>query len=379
MKYAPLILRNLLRNRRRTLLTALAIGLAIFTYTSLSSLPYVISHVVTTPRSARRIVSINQAGFFFLLPESYERKIASIRGVVAVSGIAYFGGIYHSPSDQLGVAVDADAVEAIWPDWGITSTRAKEFAFSRTACLVPPPMLHKYGWRIGQTIVLKGTVYPVELSLHIVDTLASGAPADTLLFRRDYLDEVLGETGRINAYYILVDRPENVPAVIAAIDETFANSSAETRSASEKEFVGSFFDLRTLIIALKTFAAVAIGAMSVVALNTMAMAVRERRAEFAVMRALGFSSSLIAELLVAESLVIGLCGGVAGSALAYAVARVLPFSIAALGPVDLFEILPLQLLARAMAISALIGTAAGMLCLASLFRRSVAESMRESV
>jgi putative ABC transport system permease protein len=177
---------------------------------------------------------------------------------------------------------------------------------------------------------------------------------------------------------VLVDNPGRTAFTIAAIDKIFANSSYETKSASEAVFVESMlFDLKSLVLALKGFAAVAIGAMSLVALNTMAMAVRERRSEFAVMRALGFGPEILAALVVAESIAIGLLGWVAGAALAYALARLLPFSMLALGPIDLFEILPLQLLARALGVSVVIGLSAGVLCLPGMLRRPVTQALRE--
>ncbi len=376
MKYARLVLRNLARNTRRTVLTVFAVGLAVFTYTTLAGLPYLAKHLVSTPASARRIVSMNKSGFVFPLPEAYRRKILGIPHVAAVSGLAYFGGRYRSPSDQLGIAVDADAAETLWPDWGLTKERAALFRGMRTACLVPRPMMRKYGWRSGEQIVLKGTLYPVDLSLHIVDVLGAKAPPDTLLFRRDYLDEVLGGSGHINAYYSIVDRPDALPTVIGAIDETFANSSAETLSGSEASWVSSFFDLRTLLLALDGIAMAAVIAMSLVAANTMAMAVRERRAEIAIMRALGFAPGLVATLTLAESAAMGLAGGMAGCAAAYAFATVLPFSILAVGPIDLFDILPLAVLARGFGLSVLIGIAAGAVALGGLGRRTVADSLR---
>ena len=376
MKYAPLVLRNLSRNRRRSCLTALAIGLAAFTYTTLSGLPYLMSHVISTPASARRVVTTSKSGFMFSLPESYRRKIQSLPHVRAVSGIAYLGGIYRSPSDQLGIAVDADAAAEMWPDWGINQHRAQLFSALRTACLVPEAMMRKYGWTVGQTINLKGTVYPVDLSLKIVDTLPSSAPADTLLFRRDYMDELLGDQGRINAYYVMVSRDDDVASVVAAIDETFANSADETTSESEAAWVSSFFDLRTLFRALNAVAALAIVAMSLVAANTMMIALRERGAEMAVMRAVGFRPSTIAALVVAESGVIGIAGGVVGCLIAYTFARLIPFSMLSLGPIDLFEILPLQVMVVALGLAALIGAAAGIMCLPAILRKSVAAGLR---
>ncbi|MGA7869917.1 MAG: ABC transporter permease [Candidatus Binatus sp.] len=376
MKYARLVWRNLSRNVRRTTLTIFAIALAVFTYSTMASLPYLVSHLVSSPTSERRLVAMNKSGFFYPLPAAYRQKIEAIPHIEAVSALTYFGGIYRSPSDQIGIAVDADAAGTLWPDWGIARERAALFQRTRTGCLVSPAMMHKYGWKIGEHIILKGTVYSTDVSLVIADQLGDGAPPDTLLFRRDYLDEVLGAGARVNAYYAIADRKQDVPAAIASIDETFANSSAETYSASEASWVSSFFDLRTLLLILSTVAGAVVFAMSLVALNTMVMAMRERRGEIAVMRVLGFGPSLIVALTLTESTAIGLAGGIAGCAAAFAMAKLIPGSMLPLGPVDLFAILPPAVLARAMALAVLIGVVAGSIPAANFARRGIVESIR---
>jgi putative ABC transport system permease protein len=376
MKYARLVLRNLSRNVRRTSLTTFAIALAVFTYSTLASLPYLAQHLTSSPTSERRVVTMNKSGFFYPLPAAYRQKIEAIPHLEAVTALTYFGGIYRSPSDQLGIAVDADAAGTLWPDWGITPERAALFERTRTACLVPPAMMHKYEWKIGQHINLKGTVYPVDVSLVIADQLGEKAPPDSLLFRRDYLQEILGGGGSINAYYAIVDRKEEIPSAIASIDETFANSSAETNSASEASWVTSFFDLSTLVLTLSTVAVAVVFAMSLIAANTMLMAMRERRKEIAVMRALGFGPALVVALTLAESTAIGLVGGIAGCATAYATAKLLPFSLLPLGPLDLFSILPPSVLVRALSIAVLIGVGAGLIPSVTLARRGIVESLR---
>lgn len=378
VKYAWLVLRNLSRNRRRTGLTIFAIALAVFTYSTLASLPYLAAHLVSSPTAERRLVAMNKSGFFYPLPATYRRKIEAIPHVEAVTGLTYFGGIYRSPSDQIGIAVDADAAGPMWPDWGITAERAALLQKTRTGCLVAPAMMHKYSWKIGDHIILKGSVYPADVSLVIAEELGDKAPPDALLFRRDYLEEILGAGGRINAYYVIVDRKEDVPATIASIDETFLNSSAETNSASEASWVSSFFDLRTLLLILSTVAAAVVFAMSLVALNTMLMAMRERRTETAVMRALGFSPSLVVALTLAESTAIGLLGGIAGCAAAYSMAKLLPVSILPLGPVDLFAILPPVILARALGLAVLIGLVAGAVPAVGFVRRGIVETSAPS-
>jgi putative ABC transport system permease protein len=376
MKYAQLVLRNLSRNIRRTGLTIFAVALAVFTYSTLASLPYLATHLVSSPASERRLVAMNKSGFFYPLPAAYRQKIEAIPHIEAVSAITYFGGIYRSPSDQIGIAIDADAAGAIWPDWGITPGTAALLQRARTATLVAPAAMRKYAWKIGDHIVLRGSVYPADVTLIIADELGDKAPPDAVLFRRDYLQEVLGAGGRVNAYYAIVDRKEELPGVIASIDETFTNSSAETNSASEANWVTSFFDLRTLLLILSTVSGAVVFAMSLVALNTMVMAMRERRGEIAVMRAIGFGPSLIAALILTESTAIGLAGGVAGCATAYAMAKLLPGSFLPLGPVDLFAILPPQVLARAIGLAVLIGVVAGALPAAGLARRGIVESIR---
>lgn len=376
MKYARLVLRNLSRNVRRTSLTIFAIALAVFTYSTLAILPYLAAHLMSGPTSERRLVTMNKSGFFYPMPPAYRQKIEALPHVQAVSALTYFGGIYRSPSDQLGMGVDVDAVQTLWPDWGVTPALAAQFEHERTGALVAPASMHKYGWKVGDHVNLKSSVYPADVSLVIAGELGEGAPPDAFMFRRDYLHEVLGDAERINVYYTIVDRKEEVPAAVASIDETFANSSAETTSASEASWMSSFFDLRTLLLILMTVAGAVVFAMSLIALNTMVMAIRERRGEMAVMRAIGFRPLSIVTLTLTESTIIGLLGGIAGCAAGYAIARFLPGSILPLGPLDLFAIIPPAVLARGMALAVLIGVVAGAIPAAGFARRGIVESLR---
>ena len=371
-----LVWRNLRRSPRRTILTILAIALAAFTYSSLSSLPNVTREMLSTPDSARRIVVTSDAGFFNRLPDSYKRKILQVPHVVAASGMTYFGGVYRSPSDQLGIAVDADQAELIWPDWGVTPARAREFRASARACLVPAAMIQKYGWRVGEQIILKGTIVPVDLALHIADTLGASAPPDTLLFRRDYLERSLGGSPTVNAYHVMLDRADSAPLAIAAIDEMFSNSAAQTRSQSEAAWVSNFINLDTLFAMLRAMALLVVAAVALVALNSVMIAVRERRAEIAVMRAIGFGPALILYLTVAESALLGVVGGALGCAATFVIAKILPVAILPLGPIDLLAIVTPGVIVQAFVLSIAIGAAAGLVPAVGSVRRSVVESIR---
>ncbi len=377
--FALLLWRNLLRNPRRTILTTVAISLAAFTYSSLAGLPHLTRRLLATPDSARRIVSTNASGFFYSLPEAYRRKIATIPHVVATSGFVFFGGIYRGPGDQLGVAVDADQAETMWPDWGITRALADRFRAMPTACLVPEPMMRKYGWHVGQEIMLRGTIEPVDVTLRIVDELGAKAPPDTLLFRRDYLDRIMGEPGRVNAYEILVDRIVSVPSVIAAIDETFADSSAATLSESESSWALGFMSLDTLFAVLRAVSGLVALAVALIAANTIVMAVRERHAEIAVMRAIGFGSARICTLIVAESTLVGLVGGTLGCAATYLLAKMLPVDVLPLGPMDLLAIIPPGVIAQSFVLSVGIGVLAAIAPAITSSRRNVVDQLRAIV
>src|SRR5262249_43246795 len=153
----------------------------------------------------------------------------------------WFGGVYHDMSDQFAnLAVDSDGIEKIWPDWGVSPDAVREFKRTRIACLVGRVTMKTNHWQIGQRIVLRGTVYPVNVTLTIVGTLGPNGMPDLVVFRRDYLEQAARRAGRVSLIWVKVDSPRFVSQVIAAIDETFANSSHETKSEAEAPFLGSF-------------------------------------------------------------------------------------------------------------------------------------------
>src|SRR5208282_2780240 len=159
----------------------------------------------------------------------------------------------------------------------------------RTAGLVGTTLMKVYGWKVGDTIILRGTVYPVDLQLTIVGVLNEEAAGPRIIFRRDYMEELLGRPGTANLFWVKVDSSKSAPAVIAAIDEMFANSENETATETEvaliKNEIGS--NLGLMLNGAKFLAAIVIFTIALVAANTAAMAVRERRHEMAVMRAIG--------------------------------------------------------------------------------------------
>src|SRR5262249_52524468 len=239
--------------------------------------------------------------------------------VVAVMGESWFGGIYHEVSDAFpNLAVDPETAEQMWTDWDISKESFDDFHKIRTAALVGQGTMKRFGLHVGQQIMLRGTIYPINVTLKIVGTMGGKSPPNFLLFRRDYLEEAIGRPGFVSIYWARADSSAAVPGIIAAIDEEFANSTAETQSESEAAFMGGFMDnFRAFFPMAKVLGLIVVITIALVAANTAAMSIRERRAEIAVMRSLGFSSRLVLILLLAESLIIGLIGGVLGCGGAY--------------------------------------------------------------
>jgi putative ABC transport system permease protein len=193
VKFAPLVLKNLLRNKRRTLLTFLSIGVSIFVFAALVSLPVVAEQILRSTASSLRVVTQSKSGGAFALPEAYQRKIAGLPHIRAVLPVSSFGGIYHEVYDQFSnLAVDSNLPE-VYPDWNISPQAADAFRRTRRACLVGKLTMRRFNLRIGQQITLRGTWYPIDVTLQIVGVLGGAAPGDILVFRRDYLTETKAE------------------------------------------------------------------------------------------------------------------------------------------------------------------------------------------
>ncbi|MGC1676068.1 MAG: ABC transporter permease, partial [Candidatus Binataceae bacterium] len=189
MKYVALVLKNLLRSKRRTILTIFSIAVSLFIFSALVSLPSVANQILSDSASSTRISCHNKAGLTYSMPEAYKQRIAATPHVEAVTPESWFGGIYHEVSDQFpNLAVDPDTAEAMWPDWGVSKESWKKFESLRTACLVGSGTMKRFKLHEGQQIILRGTVYPFNVTLDIVGVMHGGnAPANFLIFRRDYL------------------------------------------------------------------------------------------------------------------------------------------------------------------------------------------------
>ena len=379
MKYLSLVLINLTRNKRRTILTTLSITVSVFIFASLISLPGLLDQVLRDRANSLRLICHSKAGFSYMLPEVYRRQIETVPHVEAVAGYSVFMGTYRDPNEQIGIlATDDDHLREIFPDWEISAETEHDFENLRTAGLVGTTLMKVYGWKVGDTIILRGTVYPVDLQLTIVGVLNEEAAGPRIIFRRDYMEELLSRPGIANLFWVKIDRSQSAPEVIAAVDEMFANSAHETATETEVALIKSEMagNLALLVNGAKFLAAIVIFTIGLVAVNTAAMAVRERRHEMAVMRAIGFTrGSIIARILV-EGLIVGVTGGALGCALALLGFELLPHVSGALGPLALALTLSPRIVAYSFMIAALIGAASGFIPATLATRGDISTELR---
>ncbi|HEY8493356.1 MAG TPA: ABC transporter permease [Myxococcota bacterium] len=387
MKFLPLIWANLARNKLRSALTAGAIALAIALVCLLLTMPGGLDRILNEIASNNRIVVLNKAGLVYPLPYSYLQKVRAMEGVVEAASWTWFGGAYRVEKgvEFPNFAVEPDVVGVVWEDWGIAPEQLEAFRRYRDGALVGRGTLNKQGWKIGDRITLRGTVFPVDLEFQIVGEIPDEA-APHLWFQREYLDQALRAAGRggldfLGTIWVRVDDPAQVGPVMARIDAAFRNSEAETTSETEKSYFANFFGMLegfvTVILIVTGLVALCI---VFIAANTASMAVRERMAEIAVLKALGFSRRLVFGTLFAEATLLSTLGGVLGAFGALALTAWLRQGVAgwdpALGPLGSFVVTN-TILVQGLFLALFVGMISGVVPSFGAARRPVAQTLRE--
>ena len=312
-----LLFRNAFRHRLRTSLTVLGITIAILAFGLLRT---VVSawYAGVDASSASRLVTRNAISLVFMLPASYKERLRQIDGVRIVSWGNWFGGIYISEKNFFpNFAVDPATYLQLYPEYLLTPGEAKAFLRDRRACIVGRLTAEKYGWKIGDTVTLRGTIFPGNWDF-VVKGIYRGRDKGTdesqFFFNWEYLNESLRKTtparaDQIGFFMIGIRNPSQAAEVAAAIDRSFRNSITETITETEKAFQMGFVSMtEAIVIAIQLVSFVVIAIIMAVAANTMAMSARERTSEYVVFKTLGFGSGYLAGLIFGESFVITMTG-----------------------------------------------------------------------
>lgn len=388
MSCLTLVLRNFRRNRLRTALTAASITLSIFLVCAVLTLPSGLTAIIERLASGSRILVHNKAGITYRMPYSYLQKIRAVPGVMAATSFNWFGGIYDEPKNLFpNFAIDAETVGEIWSDFQIDPQAIADFRRYRDAALVGYQTMRTFRWKVGDRVTLRSTVWPVELDFRIVGELPEphGNPM-WFLFSRTYLEEAVRAKGQsaeqAGMIWVRVDDPANVQPVMRRIDDLFRNSDAETASETEKSFFQSFMSslsgLTSIILAVGFLV---VAAVVFITANTCSMAIRERAAEIAILKALGFRRSAILGLLLAETLTLTIVGGLVGAFSAYGVLKLLAQlgttgARPGLGPLSMFLVTPWHVL-EGILLSLLVGIVAGVFPSWAAARKPVAAALHE--
>ena len=351
MAMLRLVLRNALRHRLRSLLTMLGLVVAVLAFGLLQTVVRA-WYAGADAASATTLVTRNATSLTFPLPLAYAAKIRAVPGVSQVAWANWFGGIYQDPKNFFAqLAISGESYLELYPDFLVEEEALRAFLRDRQGAVIGRKLARTYGFRVGDTIPLRGTIYPGDWRL-VVRAIYDGRQASTdtaqMLFHWEHLNERVRqrapqEADQVGIYLVKVARAEDSAAVAAAIDNLFRNSLAETLTETEKAFQLSFVAMSgTIVKAIRLVSFVVILIIMAVMANTMAMSARERLAEYATLKALGFGPGFLARLIFGESFLLALAGGALGIALLYPAAAAFGAATGTLFPV--FEVAPATLL-----------------------------------
>lgn len=329
MKLVKIVFKNLFRHRLRTILTMLGIATAVMAFGLIRTIVGAWSAGVEAS-AANRMITRHSVSFIFPLPLPYRQQIVRIPSVGAVSWANWFGGVYGDPNDFKNFwprfAVDPETFYDLYPEYQVPADQLAQFRKERNACIIGRKLAEQHGFKIGDLITMEGDIFPGrwEWVVRGIYTGRDQTVDETQMhFQWTYLYEQVQqrEPGRpVDAgWFILrVDPPDAMPRVATAVDEQFVNSRAPTKTETEKAFQQGFVAMSSAIItSLQVISVVIVGIILLVLANTIVMAVRERRREYAVLKTLGFSARHLVVLIFGESLVIAACGGLIGVALTF--------------------------------------------------------------
>ena len=323
MKFIGLVFKSARRSKRRTLLTVISVALAVFLFATLRSVLDGFD-AVSAASSSTRIVTIRSTSMIFPMPTSHAEAIRSTPGIRDVTWANWFGGIYKDPKNFFGqFAIEPESYLRMYPEVILSPEDKKAFLEDRTGCIVGDGLAKKYAWKVGDRIVIQPGIpnygsqdYPFTIR-GIYKAGSSAIDNQSMLFHWKYVDERSDVKGQVGWYVAEVANPDQAAQVAMAIDQKFANSPYETKTDTEQQFSASFASmLGNLNLLLGSVALAVVLSTLFVAGNTMAMSVRERTTEIAVMRTLGFPASTVFLLVVGEGLVVSVIGGALGALLA---------------------------------------------------------------
>lgn len=384
MTPATLLGANLTRRKTRAFLTLAALAVAFLLFMLLRAIAGAFAGGVT-PDGLERFVVDSKYSMTENLPLAYVERIRTLDAVDEVAHMTWFAGYVREPRNSFSIyPVDPRPYFDVMNDQRIAPQALERFAATRNGAVASAALARRFGWRVGEVIPLESRLYPksdgsTAWPLTLVGTFdyADGQDTELLLFQYEHYNESAASWARNQVYWMVAraSSADRVNDAIAMVDAEFENSSYPTRSTPEDEYrrqfagqLGDMGSIATTILGAVFFTLVLLTG------NTVMQAYRERIPELGVMKTLGFSDSWISSMLLAESVLLCVTGGLAGIALAFLLE---PGMNADLGNfVGRFRI-TLTTAAQAVGIAALLGVLVGLPPAWAAFRRPIVDALRE--
>lgn len=315
MTWLTWMLKNLNRNRRRTFLTLSGVAASLFLLGTMGAAYRFMNSPASANGTELLLVVSPRASMTQRMPLWYRQRIAGLPGVQAVSPFGYFPGHYGSDDTVIpALALDPHLVFELFPNWKVPAPEIRAFERQKSAAVVGREVAEKYGWKIGDRIHLKNTRrqgLTLELTVRAIYTSVDDETAVALHW--DYLNEVLGRPDRAAQFWVRARSAAAIPALGRSIDSQFREAPIETRTGTLKQVMLNFLAmLGNVKLLLAVVSAGVLFTILLVVANTMGLAIRERTAEIATLRALGFRSAHIVAVLAGEAAVMSLAGAALG-------------------------------------------------------------------
>lgn len=326
-----LLLKNAFRHKLRTLLTMVGLIVAISAFGLLRTIVDA-WYAGVEGTSNTRLITRSAISLGYPLPVYYADKIKKIDGVTGVTWMNWFGGIYIDRRNFFArMAIDGPSYFSLFPEFNISDEEKAAFMTDRQGVILGRKTAQRFGWQVGDTIPLSGTIYPGSWTFNIrgIYTVKDARYDETLMLMHwSLLDESVRKrlgsnaANQVGLLMVGIKDPARASIISQEIDGLFKNSVAETRTETEKAFqLGVVSMSRAILMAIRAVSFVVILIIMAVMANTMTMTARERLAEYATLKALGFSPSFVVKLLFGESMLIAFIGGVIGIGMTFPLAK----------------------------------------------------------
>jgi putative ABC transport system permease protein len=326
MTLTRFVTKNAFRNKRRTMLTVSSIALSLLLLTLMMTIWRAFYMDQGSVESSQRLITRHKVSLVFDLPAYYREKIRALPGVKHVVNEQWFGGQYKDQKPENMFAqfgTDPQEFFDVYKDLHIPPDQLQAWQKDRAGCVVDAELAKKHGWQIGDRLFIKGTIFPMNLELNLRGIFTAAQPTESIYFNSTYIDEGYPPLkGLVGFYGVLADSAQDVPKVASEIDEQFRNVERPTKTESEHAFqlgwIAMMGNVKAFILSI---CLAVVFAILLVSANTMAMSIRERTREVALLKTLGFTQGRVLGLFVGEAMAMSLLGGVVGTIIAVAVIR----------------------------------------------------------